>query len=100
MMTRQRIFPFMLNGQFWTKREVSIESILKGEVLISVMLKLRRPKNDSLPDLHCDMKRVRFRLVGAMQQNKEYTAQWFECFWAVDDNFYLEDDRIFAREER
>lgn len=96
-MTGQRIFPFLVNGQFWRKRAVDEKLICKGEVYIPIMKNLIGYNPGILPDAHCDITRLRFKLVESAQLKNGYIAHWFECFWVVDDNVYLENGRIYMK---
>lgn len=96
-MTGQRIFPFLVNGQFWKKMEITEEVIRRGEIYIVVM-KVLSSKDLNTHQAYCNMRRIRFALVESFQEKHGYASQWFECFWVVDDDVYLDQDKIYLKE--
>lgn len=87
-MTGQRIYPFIVNGQFWCKQAVDEYIIAQGEIIIPVASKMPAEKMKDWNTIqaaedYAEMKQVRFRLI--------------EAFWLSDDEAYIEDGKIYKK---
>jgi len=92
-MTKQRIFPFMVNGQFWKEIEVSEEDIKKGHTVVYVIEKADIFNNSAMTNV----KRVIFQLCELAETANDYVARWFVGFWITDNRLYIEDGSLYTR---
>lgn len=55
---------------------------------------------DNLPNKDSGLfRQVRFQLAEVAQSKNGFCAGWFTGFWLVDDNLYLEDGKIYLKDE-
>lgn len=100
-MTDQRIYPFMVNGQFWKRMAVDVKCLDKGEIVIYVATKIPivALKSDKIENKLCQSKMIVFKLVEAAQNYGKYIYKWFQCFYVIDEDLYLtENNELYLKD--
>ena len=98
-MTEQRIFPFMVNGQFWREIEVDDKILKYGRMVVPVRTETDSALYDvSDPNPTAIVKHVVFQLAELGESKNNYVARWFHGFWVVDDSLYLKDEKLYLKQ--
>jgi len=97
-MTKQRIFPFIVNGKFWKELEVNEKAIREGHIVVTALTS----NNDFyfsgvMPEITVKMRHVVFQLAEVTETINPYKANWFSGFWIVDDKLYIEDENLYTK---
>lgn len=94
MQTGQTLFPFIINGQYWRHVQVHPRSVEVGHIAISVAARPPRMTRDPMPPSYpsvANMKTVTFTLAHVAQQCGPYRVHDLgPCFWAVDDEVFID----------